>query len=198
MSFESQIIYNSDNTVPVPFGHSQSRLTTTQLIKEKIIELHRVESAVDFLEWEDLYGKQKSKKGQEYIELINWHQKRQIVLVMDHPSTSYKNRRKSSSHLHIGYWKYTKELTEALSNSKEVCNNKKLKSFIDCEDRRFKEDIGPWTIFHYLIEVLKPKGYVLYYQQPDLFQPEDSAEHYYQLTVSDNFWSCNGRDFGQF
>ncbi|RHZ69222.1 hypothetical protein Glove_286g3 [Diversispora epigaea] len=91
------------------------------------------------------------------------------------------------------------ELSEALSNSKEVCNNKKLKSFIVREDRRLKENTGPWTILHYLIkEVLKPKGYVLYYQQPDLSKPEDLTEHYYQLTVSDDFWLYNGRDFGQF
>ncbi|CAG8826410.1 305_t:CDS:2, partial [Gigaspora rosea] len=65
-------------------------------------------------------------------------------------------------------------------------------------DRRLKDYAGPWTILHYLVEeILKPKGYVLYYQQPDLSKSENSAEHYYQLTVSDEFWLCNGRDFGQ-
>ncbi|RHZ45370.1 hypothetical protein Glove_680g85 [Diversispora epigaea] len=91
------------------------------------------------------------------------------------------------------------ELNNALLNNREICDNKKLKRFIVREDRRLKENTGSWTILHYLIEeVLKPKGYILYYQQPDLSQPEDSAEHYYQLTVSDEFWLRNGRDFGQF
>jgi len=48
------------------------------------------------------------------------------------------------------------------------------------------------------VEVLKPKGYVLYYQQPDISAPEDTTDRYYQLTVSDEFWLRNGRDYGQF
>ena len=53
------------------------------------------------------------------------------------------------------------------------------------EDRRLKYSTGPWTILHYLIvEVLKSKGYILYYQQPDLSKPEETADRYYQLTVS--------------
>ncbi|RHZ89429.1 hypothetical protein Glove_14g63 [Diversispora epigaea] len=326
-TFESQIIYNSDNTVSIPFGRvaewyllkhpllkdtrlkSQSRLKIPRLIKEEIIELDRVEDAVDFLEWEDASSKQKSTnriddiikpttKGQEYIELIrtgikkdklcwSWimycagdgkncqhlcggigeclsscpnynlpnnlrngnDMHRCSVRVNSFSRLSYLNtshqlriKIEGSHHptniLNTGNQQVTRinltrqirdkiivdrradhlstknikgkllvslngakkeELSEALSNNKEVCNNKKLKSFIVREDRRLKENTGPWTILHYLIEeVLKPKGYVLYYQQPDLSKPEDSAEHYYQLTVSDDFWLYNGRDFGQF
>jgi len=46
-----------------------------------------------------------------------------------------------------------------------------------------------------IAKVLKPKGYVLYYQQPDL---SNAADRYYQLTVSDEFWLKNGRDYGQY
>ncbi|CAG8754855.1 17186_t:CDS:2 [Gigaspora rosea] len=81
-----------------------------------------------------------------------------------------------------------KELNNALLNSREICNNTKLKHFIVHEDRHLKDNTGPWTLLHYLIEEeLKPKGYILYYQQPDLSKPEDSPEHYYQLTDSDKF-----------
>ncbi|CAG8749969.1 3895_t:CDS:2, partial [Gigaspora rosea] len=91
------------------------------------------------------------------------------------------------------------ELNNALLNSREICNNIKLKRFITHEDKRLKDNSGPWTILNYLIEEdLKSKGYILYYQQPDLSEPEDSPEHYYQLTVSDEFWLRNGRKFGQF
>ena len=84
-------------------------------------------------------------------------------------------------------------------NSREICSNTKLKRFITHEDRRLKDNTGLWTILHYLIEEeLMSKGYILYYQQPDLTKPEDSSEHYYQLTVLDEFWLRNGRKFGQY
>ncbi|CAG8608079.1 6161_t:CDS:2, partial [Scutellospora calospora] len=66
------------------------------------------------------------------------------------------------------------ELNNALSNNREICSNTKLKWFITHEDRRLKENL-----------------------QPDLSKPEDSPDHYYQLTVSDEFWLRNGRKFGQ-
>ncbi|KAF0353150.1 proteophosphoglycan ppg4 [Gigaspora margarita] len=54
------------------------------------------------------------------------------------------------------------ELNNALSNSREICGNSKLKRFIVHKDRRLKDYSGPWTILHYLIEEeLKPKGYVV-------------------------------------
>lgn len=90
-------------------------------------------------------------------------------------------------------------LRNAFSTGREVCNDKTLKHFINREDRRLKDRTGPWTILHYLIvEVLKPKGYVLYYQQPDLSKPEETADRYYQLTVSDEYWLKKGRDYGQY
>ena len=90
-------------------------------------------------------------------------------------------------------------LREAFLSSREICDNNTLKRFLTREDRRLKDNTGPWTILHYLIvEVLKPKGYVLYYQQPDISAPEDTTDRYYQLTVSDEFWLRNGQDYGQF
>ena len=91
------------------------------------------------------------------------------------------------------------ELREVLLNQKTICNNAKLKNFIIYDDRRLKENAGPWTILHYMvIELLKPKGFVLYYQQPDVTKPESSSEDYYQLTLSHDFWLKNGKNFGQF
>ncbi|KAF0555766.1 gephyrin: PROVISIONAL [Gigaspora margarita] len=61
------------------------------------------------------------------------------------------------------------ELNNALLNSREICNNTKLKRFITHEDKCLKDNSRPWTILHYLIEEdLKSKGYILYYQQPNL------------------------------
>ncbi|CAG8717930.1 14237_t:CDS:2, partial [Gigaspora rosea] len=81
------------------------------------------------------------------------------------------------------------ELNNALLNSHEICSNTELNCFITHEDRRLKDNASSWTMLHYLVEEeLMSKGYILYYQQPDLTKPEDSSEHYYQLTVLDEFW----------
>ena len=45
-------------------------------------------------------------------------------------------------------------------------------------------------------ELLKSQGNILYYQTPDLDQPIESSDRYYQLTFSDEFWLKNGRDHG--
>ncbi|CAB5217590.1 unnamed protein product [Rhizophagus irregularis] len=88
-------------------------------------------------------------------------------------------------------------LREALHNQKEICDDKKLYRFLIRDDRRTKESTGPWTILHYLInEILKPKGYILYYQQPDL-SAETSSEHFYQLTLSDQLWLKNAQRYGR-
>ncbi|CAG8690264.1 15221_t:CDS:2 [Cetraspora pellucida] len=84
------------------------------------------------------------------------------------------------------------ELNKALLNSREICNSKKLERFVIYENRRLKDYTDLWTILHYLVKkILKPKGYILFYQQPNLSKPENSAEHYYQLIVFDEFWLCN-------
>ena len=75
--YENQIIYNNDNSVSVPFGcvaewyilqhpllqntrlKSQSRVKTSKLIHEELIELYRIDGAVNFAEW-TACNKQKS------------------------------------------------------------------------------------------------------------------------------------------
>lgn len=37
----------------------------------------------------------------------------------------------------------------------------------------------------------------LYYQQPNLSFPEDSSQRFYQLTLSDELWLKNARNYGQ-
>ncbi|CAG8591006.1 7080_t:CDS:2 [Ambispora gerdemannii] len=64
------------------------------------------------------------------------------------------------------------KLREALSNSREICDNKTLKRFITRENRRLNDNT-------------------------DLSKPEKTAEYYYQSTVSDEFWLKNGRDLFQ-
>src|SRR3954447_7393984 len=62
-----------------------------------------------------------------------------------------------------------------------------------------KENAGPWTnIILFSYRILKPKGYVLYYQQPNSLVSENQPDHYYQLTLSNNLWLKNGRRFGNF
>jgi hypothetical protein len=88
-------------------------------------------------------------------------------------------------------------LREALYNKKELCDDKKLNRFLVHDDRRTREDSGPWTVLHYLVnELLKPKGYILYYQIPDL-SSETNSDHFYQLTLSDQLWLKNAQRYGQ-
>jgi hypothetical protein len=89
-------------------------------------------------------------------------------------------------------------LSQALANQKMICTDNKLKQLIARDDKRLKDNSGPWTILHHLIiEVLKPKGYVLHYQQPDISYSEDPSRQFYQLTLSDDLWLKNARDYGQ-
>ncbi|CAB4408490.1 unnamed protein product [Rhizophagus irregularis] len=89
-------------------------------------------------------------------------------------------------------------IREALNNKQRVCSNEKLRKLIARDDKRFKDNAGPWTILHNMVEkILKPNGFVLYYQIANPHEPEDSPARYYQLTVSDEFWLRNGRDFGK-
>jgi len=65
-------------------------------------------------------------------------------------------------------------------------------------DKRLKDHVSSWTILHNLIiKTLKPKGYILYYQQSNILFPENSSQRFYQLTLSDDFWLKNTRDFEQ-
>ncbi|CAG8736943.1 12029_t:CDS:2, partial [Rhizophagus irregularis] len=78
------------------------------------------------------------------------------------------------------------------------CSNEKLRKLIARNDKRFKDNAGPWTILHNMIEkILKPNGFVLYYQIANPDEPEGSPARYYQLTVSNEFWLHNGKDYGK-
>ncbi|GBB89470.1 hypothetical protein RclHR1_16170002 [Rhizophagus clarus] len=103
--YSAYIQYNEDNSVKVPFGRvvewyisnhsllknrrlkSQSRLYTSELVKEGYITIQRVKGAIDFIEWSTRNGKIKStnriddvitliQKGHELLEQINSKEKR--------------------------------------------------------------------------------------------------------------------------
>jgi len=55
-------------------------------------------------------------------------------------------------------------------------------------NKRLKDHVSSWTILHNLIiKNLKSKGYILYYQQPNLSFPENSPQKFYQLILLDEF-----------
>jgi hypothetical protein len=90
------------------------------------------------------------------------------------------------------------KIRDALNNQQKVCTNDKLRKLIAQDDKRLKDNVGPWTILHNMVEkTLKPNGFVLHYQIANPNEPENSPARYYQLTVSDEFWLRNGRDFGK-
>ena len=89
-------------------------------------------------------------------------------------------------------------IRKALNSQREICDNNKLRKFVARDDKKFSDNTGPWTQLHNLIiNNLKPRGFVLFYQTPDLTKPLNSFKRYYQLTVSDDYWLLNGRDFGK-
>jgi len=64
-------------------------------------------------------------------------------------------------------------------------------------DRRIKEDTGSWTVLHYLVnEILKLKGYVLYYQLSNLSSENTNSENFYQLILSNQLWLKNAQRYG--
>ncbi|PKB97279.1 hypothetical protein RhiirA5_468619 [Rhizophagus irregularis] len=322
---EDFIQYNNDNSVNVPFRRvaewyivnhpllknvrlkCQTRRETSGLIKSDIINVNRVEGAVDFIEWNTKKGDIKStnriddiitltSKGEEYVKQIEAKEKKDKlcwswvmycsgegnscerecggigsckeacanyslqnnkknyrdmhlcklrvisesklswlskekplkikivgshlptnVLISHNPSVSRLNlSRQVRDHIIVSRRSDHRtansvklkllapfngaeenELKEALKNQRQICNNDKLRSYLMRDDRRLKENSGPWTILHYLVmDVLKLKGFVLYYQQPDFSQPEDEKQ-FYQLTLSNEFWLRNGKNFGQ-
>ncbi|KAF0427253.1 gephyrin: PROVISIONAL [Gigaspora margarita] len=91
------------------------------------------------------------------------------------------------------------ELEHLYHNQNSICDDIKLRQLIERDNLRAKKNVGPWTIVHELVtSTLRDNGAVLYYQQPDISVPEDSPEHYYQLTLSDNLWLQQACDFGSF
>ncbi len=103
--YSTYIQYNEDNSVKVPFGRAaewyianhpllknrrlkcQSRQYTPGLVKKGIINVERVEGAVDFVEWTTKVGKTKStnrvddiltltSEGHELLMQINAKEKR--------------------------------------------------------------------------------------------------------------------------
>jgi hypothetical protein len=89
------------------------------------------------------------------------------------------------------------KIREALNNQQKVCSNDKLKKLITQDDKCFKDNVGLWTILHNIVKKLLKPGFVLHYQIAKPNEPENSPARYYQLTVSDEFWLYNGRDFGK-
>ncbi|RIB22371.1 hypothetical protein C2G38_2174116 [Gigaspora rosea] len=91
------------------------------------------------------------------------------------------------------------ELKNLYSSQNSICNDIKLRQFIERDNSRTRSQVGPWTTVHELVNsVLKQKGVVLYYQQADINASEDSSNRYYQLTLSDDLWLEQARDCGSF
>ncbi|KAF0438404.1 proteophosphoglycan ppg4 [Gigaspora margarita] len=86
-----------------------------------------------------------------------------------------------------------------LSRENSICDDVKLCQFIERDNSHTRSQVGPWTTVYELVNsVLKEKGVVLYYQQADINASEDSSNHYYQLTLSNDLWLEQARDFGSF
>ncbi|GBB97117.1 hypothetical protein RclHR1_02920002 [Rhizophagus clarus] len=89
-------------------------------------------------------------------------------------------------------------INNALASQRVICDNDKLRQFVARDDKKLKDDTGPWTRLDSLVnDILKSQGFILYYQIADINHPADSPERYYQLTISDEFWLRNARDYGK-
>ncbi|RIB24776.1 hypothetical protein C2G38_2241811 [Gigaspora rosea] len=91
------------------------------------------------------------------------------------------------------------ELKNLYSSQNSICNDVKLRQFIERDNSHTRSQVGPWTTVHEIVNsVLKQKGVVLYYQQADINAFEDSSNRYYQLTLSNDLWLEQARDCGSF
>ncbi|CAB4495143.1 unnamed protein product [Rhizophagus irregularis] len=64
-------------------------------------------------------------------------------------------------------------INNALASQRIICNNDKLRQFVARDDKKLKDDTA------------------------DINQPADSPDRYYQLTISDEFWLKNARNYGK-
>ncbi|UZO25961.1 uncharacterized protein OCT59_018214 [Rhizophagus irregularis] len=89
-------------------------------------------------------------------------------------------------------------INNALASQRIICNNDKLQQFVARDDKKLKDDTGPWTQLDSLVNnILKSQSFILYYQIADINQPADSPDRYYQLTISDEFWLKNARNYSK-
>ena len=89
-------------------------------------------------------------------------------------------------------------ISNALASQRVICDNDKLRQFIIRDDKKLKDDTGPWTQLDYLVHnTLKSQGFILHYQIADVSQSINSPNRYYQLIFSDEFWLKNARDYGK-
>ncbi|GET01685.1 hypothetical protein GLOIN_2v1872702 [Rhizophagus clarus] len=128
--YSAYIQYNEDNSVKVPFGRvvewyisnhsllknrrlkSQSRLYTSELVKEGYITIQRVKGAIDFIEWSTRNGKIKStnriddvitliQKGHELLEQINSKEKRDKLCWSWTINSEFPNGLKNYQDMHL-------------------------------------------------------------------------------------------------
>ncbi|GES80130.1 hypothetical protein GLOIN_2v1868524 [Rhizophagus clarus] len=60
---------------------------------------------------------------------------------------------------------------------------KLLTLFNGVDDKKLKDNTGPWTQLDSLVnDILKSRGFILYYQIANVNQPVKSPDQYYQLT----------------
>lgn len=89
-------------------------------------------------------------------------------------------------------------ISNALASQRVICDNEKLRQLIIRDDKKLKDDTGPWTQLDHLVNnILKSQGFILHYQIADISQPVNSPDRYYQLVFSDEFWLKNARDYGK-
>src|SRR6266498_578261 len=202
--YSTYIQYNEDNSVKVPFGRAAEwYIANHPLLKNRHLCQVRVKSEVHLSSL--------TTSHPLLIEIHGTHAPLNIIVnltpkierlnllksVRDNVLLSrradHRNAKGIKSKL-LASMNGANEgtLSQALTNQRTIYTDNKLKQLVARDDRRLKDHIGSWTILHNLIvENLKPKGYILYYQQPNLSFPEDSPQRFYQLTLSDEFWLKN-------
>ncbi|GBC49009.2 hypothetical protein GLOIN_2v1542684 [Rhizophagus irregularis DAOM 181602=DAOM 197198] len=224
-TYENQIKYNDDGSVNVPFGRAaewyisnanllknyrlknQSRQVTPKLVKAGILTVELLTSLGRDLVSQIELGLAKNQQcwywvmycsgdGGNCQRLCGSVGKYSIVLSRraDH-RTAKGIKVKLLTSLNGAS---EEVINNALASQRIICNNDKLRQFVARDDKKLKDDTGPWTQLDSLVNnILKSQGFILYYQIADINQPADSPDRYYQLTISDEFWLKNARDYGK-
>ncbi|CAG8765878.1 19734_t:CDS:2 [Cetraspora pellucida] len=207
---------NTDGSISLPFGCAaetyilllpivkdahfkcQSQQKVNQAIQKNLVIFKHKEGAIDFKGWTMINGMTQStnrlddrleltEKGQSYVIQI------QQGLVLDlYGCTAKEVKLKLLTPFNGASKEQLKQQEKCEVN---ICSEQKIQQLIE-QNSRYSHDVGSWTILHSLVmNELKEKGFVLYYQQEDQNFSLNSPKHYYQLTVSDNMWLEQARDY---
>ncbi|CAG8678284.1 19442_t:CDS:2, partial [Gigaspora rosea] len=206
----------------------QNRKRVNAAVKQGLIKVDRVEGSVDYLGWRTENGQCKSTNRLDDILLLTEDGKRRVQQIRngegndlqvcavyevmltevdsDHPvrmiiKGNHVPQNIIQQTTALSQINLSREAQDLVIKSRRANKRtpKEIKSkLLALHNGASQHELQNLYIHELVTCVLKQKGVVLHYQQPDTNAPEDRLERYYQLTLSDNLWLQQACNFGFF